>query len=46
MDRASRLVLAFDSLKLQWGESFNLQAIEHFLSQAPALGNAPKNLAA
>lgn len=38
IDHASRFGLTFDSLKLQWGEPFNLQAIEHFLSQAPAVG--------
>jgi aspartate aminotransferase-like enzyme len=38
IDHASRLGLTFDSLRLHWGEPFKLQAIEHFLSQAPSIG--------
>jgi len=38
IDHATRFGLTFDSLRLHWGEPFNLQAIEHFLSQAPAVG--------
>jgi aspartate aminotransferase-like enzyme len=38
IDHASRFGLTFDSLKLRWGEPFNILAIEHFLSRTPPIG--------
>jgi aspartate aminotransferase-like enzyme len=38
IDQARRLRLTFDTLKFRWGESFNISAVEQFLSRSPALG--------
>jgi aspartate aminotransferase-like enzyme len=38
IDHASRFGLTFDTLRLHWGEPYNILAIEHFLSQTPSIG--------
>jgi aspartate aminotransferase-like enzyme len=38
IDHATRTGLTFDTLKFRWGESFNLAAIEQYLSRSPAVG--------
>ena len=38
IDQARRFGLTFDTLKFRWGESFNLTAIEQFLSRSSSVG--------
>ncbi|HUD82084.1 MAG TPA: aminotransferase class V-fold PLP-dependent enzyme [Candidatus Saccharimonadales bacterium] len=38
IDHAARMGLTFDTLKFRWGETFNLAAIEQYLSRSPAVG--------
>ncbi len=38
IDHAARMGMTFDTLKFRWGESFNLAAIEQYLSRSPAVG--------
>jgi aspartate aminotransferase-like enzyme len=38
VDHARRFGLTFDTLKFQWGEPFDLSAIQQFLSRSPAVG--------
>jgi aspartate aminotransferase-like enzyme len=38
IDHAMRTGLTFDTLKFRWGETFNLAAIEQYLSRSPAVG--------
>lgn len=37
-DHANRMGLTFDTLKLPWGQPFDLAAIRHFLQRAPTVG--------
>jgi aspartate aminotransferase-like enzyme len=38
IDHATRMGLTFDTLKFRWGETFNLTAIEQYLSRSPSVG--------
>jgi len=38
VDQASRFGLTFDTLKFPWGQTFDLSAIQQFLSRSPAIG--------
>jgi aspartate aminotransferase-like enzyme len=38
IDQARRFGLTFDTLKFRWGESFNLAAVEQFLSRSSSVG--------
>jgi aspartate aminotransferase-like enzyme len=38
IDHATRMGMTFDTLKFRWGETFNLAAIEQYLSRSPAVG--------
>jgi len=38
IDQARRFALTFDTLKFRWGESFNLAAVEQFLSRSSSVG--------
>jgi aspartate aminotransferase-like enzyme len=38
IDHATRFGLTFDTLRLRWGEPFNILAIERFLAHAPTIG--------
>ena len=38
VDHARRFGLTFDTLKFPWGEAFDLDAVEQFLSRSPAVG--------
>jgi aspartate aminotransferase-like enzyme len=38
IDQARRFGLTFDTLKFRWGESFNLTAVEQFLSRSSSVG--------
>ncbi len=37
-DHAKRMGLTFDTLKLPWGQPYDLAAIKHFLQRAPSVG--------
>ncbi len=37
-DHAKRMGLTFDTLKLPWGQPYDLSAIKHFLQRAPSVG--------
>jgi aspartate aminotransferase-like enzyme len=37
-DHAKRMGLTFDTLKLPWGQPYDLAAIKHFLQRAPTVG--------
>lgn len=37
-DHAKRMGLTFDTLKLPWGQPYDLSAIAHFLQRAPTVG--------
>ncbi|MGA2544443.1 MAG: aminotransferase class V-fold PLP-dependent enzyme [Verrucomicrobiota bacterium] len=38
VDHARRFGLTFDTLKLPWGEAFDMAAVQQFLSRSPAVG--------